>query len=33
LRPPIPVSTLRDEGLSDLFIGYMRNWENFVADG
>lgn len=33
LRPPIPVSTLRDEGLSDSFIGYMRNWENFVADG
>ena len=32
MRPPIPVDVLRAEGLSDRFIGYMRNWENFVAE-
>jgi len=29
---PVSVEQLRDEGLSDLFIGYMRNWKGFVAD-
>lgn len=31
---PLPVSreTLRGEGLSDTFIGYMGNWKGFVAD-
>lgn len=31
---PLPVTTevLRAEGLSDPFIGYMRNWPGFVAD-
>jgi 2,4-dienoyl-CoA reductase-like NADH-dependent reductase (Old Yellow Enzyme family) len=29
---PIPAQTLRDEGLSDTFIGYMRNWKGFVTD-
>ena len=29
---PVSVQTLRDEGLSDGFIGYMRNWKGFVGD-
>src|SRR5205814_2033381 len=31
---PIPVSPeyLRSEGLSDIFINYMRNWKGFVTD-
>ena len=29
---PVSVETLRAEGLSDPFIGYMRNWKGFVAD-
>jgi 2,4-dienoyl-CoA reductase-like NADH-dependent reductase (Old Yellow Enzyme family) len=31
---PLPVTEgyLRDSGLSPAFIGYMRNWDNFVAD-
>lgn len=29
---PVPAQTLRDEGLSDAFVGYMRNWKGFVAD-
>ncbi|NBQ99722.1 MAG: NADH:flavin oxidoreductase [Actinobacteria bacterium] len=29
---PVPRATLRDEGLSDMFIGYMGNWKGFVAD-
>lgn len=29
---PVPARTLRDEGLSDTFVGYMRNWKGFVAD-
>lgn len=33
VRPlPVPRDTLRDEGLSDAFIGYMGNWKGFVAD-
>ncbi|MEY3690931.1 MAG: hypothetical protein RJB57_586, partial [Actinomycetota bacterium] len=33
VRPlPVPRATLRDEGLSDSFIGYMGNWKGFVAD-
>jgi 2,4-dienoyl-CoA reductase-like NADH-dependent reductase (Old Yellow Enzyme family) len=33
MRPlPVSVETLRNEGLSDVFIGYMRNWKGFVAD-
>lgn len=31
---PLPVSVehLRREGLSDTFVGYMRNWKGFVAE-
>ena len=29
---PVAASVLRDEGLSDAFVGYMRNWKGFVAD-
>ncbi|MFM2114321.1 MAG: hypothetical protein RI908_62 [Actinomycetota bacterium] len=29
---PVSGQTLRDEGLSDTFVGYMRNWKGFVAD-
>ncbi|MBU6226951.1 MAG: NADH:flavin oxidoreductase [Acidobacteria bacterium] len=29
---PVPAQTLREEGLSDTFIGYMRNWKGFVTD-
>ena len=29
---PVPAEILRAEGLSDPFIGYMRNWKGFVAD-
>ena len=29
---PVPVQTLRDEGLSDTFVDYMRNWKGFVGD-
>ena len=33
VRPlPVAKQTLRDEGLSDTFIGYMGNWKGFVAD-
>ena len=32
VRPlPVSASVLRDEGLSDAFIGYMGNWPGFVA--
>jgi 2,4-dienoyl-CoA reductase-like NADH-dependent reductase (Old Yellow Enzyme family) len=31
---PLPVTRqeLRAEGLSDSFVGYMKNWPGFVAD-
>ena len=29
---PVPRATLREEGLSDLFIGYMGNWPGFAGD-
>ena len=29
---PIPKAALRDEGLSDVFIGYRGNWKAFVGD-
>lgn len=29
---PVSRDTLRAEGLSDMFIGYMGNWKGFVAD-
>jgi hypothetical protein len=29
---PVSRDTLRGEGLSDMFIGYMGNWKGFVAD-
>ncbi len=29
---PVPRAVLRDEGLSDLFIGYMGNWPGFAGD-
>jgi 2,4-dienoyl-CoA reductase-like NADH-dependent reductase (Old Yellow Enzyme family) len=29
---PVSEDYLRSEGLSDAFIGYMRNWKGFVAD-
>jgi 2,4-dienoyl-CoA reductase-like NADH-dependent reductase (Old Yellow Enzyme family) len=28
---PIPSSVLREEGLSDVFVGYMGNWPGFVG--
>ncbi|MFZ9017689.1 MAG: NADH:flavin oxidoreductase [Ilumatobacteraceae bacterium] len=31
-RIPVSESTLREEGLSDAFVTYMRNWPGFVAD-
>lgn len=33
MRPlPVTSEVLRQEGLSEVFIGYMRNWTGFVAD-
>lgn len=29
---PVDPNVLRAEGLSDAFVGYMRNWPGFVAD-
>jgi 2,4-dienoyl-CoA reductase-like NADH-dependent reductase (Old Yellow Enzyme family) len=29
---PVPRAILRDEGLSDLFIGYMGNWPGFAGE-
>lgn len=29
---PVSAETLRNEGLSESFVGYMRNWKGFVAD-
>lgn len=29
---PVPADVLRAEGLSDAFVGYMKNWQGFVAD-
>lgn len=29
---PVAQSTLLDEGLSDAFVGYMKNWQGFVAE-
>ena len=29
---PVPVDVLRAEGLSETFLGYMRNWPGFVAE-
>ena len=29
---PVPRAQLREEGLSDLFIGYMGNWPGFAGD-
>jgi len=29
---PIPRAVLREEGLSDTFIGYMNNWAGFVGE-
>ena len=29
---PVPRATLREEGLSDLFIGYMGNWPGFAGE-
>lgn len=29
---PVTPETLKNEGLSDSFVGYMRNWKGFVAD-
>ncbi len=31
-RVPVSASTLHEEGLSDTFVTYMRNWKGFVAD-
>ncbi|ATB47726.1 NADH:flavin oxidoreductase [Corallococcus macrosporus] len=30
--PPLSPTTLHAEGLSDVFVNYMRNWRDFVAD-
>ncbi len=29
---PVSAETLREEGLSDVFVEYMRRWKGFVAD-
>ena len=29
---PVSADVLRTEGLSDAFVGYMKNWQGFVAD-
>ena len=29
---PVTPETLKDEGLSDSFVGYMRNWKGFVSE-
>lgn len=29
---PVAKATLMDEGLSEAFVGYMKNWQGFVAD-
>lgn len=31
-RVPVSASVLRDEGLSEAFVNYMRNWKGFVAE-
>ncbi len=31
-RVPVSAATLHEEGLSDVFVTYMRNWKGFVAD-
>jgi 2,4-dienoyl-CoA reductase-like NADH-dependent reductase (Old Yellow Enzyme family) len=31
-RPPFSASALAGEGLSDVFVGYMRHWKGFVED-
>ncbi len=31
-RPPLTPAELRERGLSDGFIGYMRRWKGFVAE-
>lgn len=29
---PVTPETLKNEGLSDSFVGYMRNWKGFVSE-
>jgi hypothetical protein len=29
---PVSPETLKEEGLSDSFVGYMRNWPGFVTE-
>ncbi len=31
-RPPLTAAELRDRGVSDKFLRYMRKWKSFVAD-
>ncbi len=31
-RPPLTVAELKERGLSEPFVNYMRNWKGFVAD-
>ena len=31
-RVPVSAATLHEEGLSDVFVNYMRNWKGFVAE-
>jgi 2,4-dienoyl-CoA reductase-like NADH-dependent reductase (Old Yellow Enzyme family) len=31
-RPPVTSAYLRNEGLSDVFVGYMSGWAGFVVD-
>ena len=31
-RPPVTVAALREEGLSEVFAGYMRTWKDFVQE-
>jgi 2,4-dienoyl-CoA reductase-like NADH-dependent reductase (Old Yellow Enzyme family) len=30
-RPPMSPAELRDRAVSDVFVGYLRNWKNFVT--
>jgi 2,4-dienoyl-CoA reductase-like NADH-dependent reductase (Old Yellow Enzyme family) len=30
---PVPEAHLRNEGLGDAFVGYMKTWKGFVAEG
>jgi 2,4-dienoyl-CoA reductase-like NADH-dependent reductase (Old Yellow Enzyme family) len=31
-RPPLTAAELRERGLNDVFVGYMKKWKGFVAE-